>query len=92
MTTLIRYSATIHQRNKLNMNKFCATAINPKHSPCPASVWNPPTDAPTHVPFLQRRITTPLSGRTAVLGSALHRHPHLTLNMSIGLYPNKDNI
>ena len=35
-----------------------------------------PIHAPPHVPALQRRITTPMSGRTPVPGSALQRHPH----------------
>ena len=34
-----------------------------------------PTHAPPLVPSPQRRITTPMFGRTPVPGSALHRHP-----------------
>ena len=34
-----------------------------------------PTHAPPLVPSPQRRITTPMFGRTPVRGSALHRHP-----------------
>jgi len=48
----------------------------PHHSPHPASAWSTPIHAPPHVPALQRRITTPMSGQTPVPVSALHRHPH----------------
>ena len=34
-----------------------------------------PTHAPLHVPSLQRRVTTPMSGRTPVPGSALRPSP-----------------
>ena len=48
----------------------------PDQTPHHASTWSPPIHTPPHVPSLQRRITTPIFGRTPVPGSALHRHPH----------------
>ena len=39
-------------------------------------IWQTtPIHAPPHVPSLRRRITTLMSGRTPVPGSALYRHP-----------------
>ena len=47
----------------------------PHHSPHDASAWSTPIHAPPPVPSLQRRITTPRSGRTPVPGSALRPSP-----------------
>ena len=49
---------------------------SPKHTVRSASSWTTPTHAAPRVPFLQRRITNPMSDQTPAPGPALHAHPH----------------
>ncbi len=49
---------------------------SPKHSGRSASCWTTPTHAAPRLPFLQRRITNPLSDQTPAPGLALHPHQH----------------
>ncbi len=58
------------------MARFGQTRIgSPKHSVRSASSHTTPTHGAPRVPFLQRRITIPLSEQTPVPGPAPHSHP-----------------
>ena len=59
------------------MAQFGPTSIGSlEHSVRSAGGCTTPTHAAPRVPFLQRRITNPLSDQTPVPGPALHPHPH----------------
>ena len=53
---------------------LCAGIGSPQRAPHPAGARTTPTHAPPHVPFTQRRFTTPRSDQTPVPGSALQPH------------------
>ena len=58
------------------MARFGQTSIgSPEHSVHSAGGCTTPTHAPPRVPFLQRRITNPMSDQTPTPGPAPHPHP-----------------
>ena len=72
---LFHYSETFDWRNRQPYifsqgSNWLATTLT-----APSQRWTTPTHAAPRVPFLQRRITNPLSDQTPVPGLALHAHP-----------------
>ncbi len=67
----------VRSAQQAEMARFGPTSIgSPKHSVLSAGGCTTPTHAAPRVPFLQRRITNPMSGKTPAPKSTLLPHAH----------------
>lgn len=70
-------SERFYMRNKWLMHNALQSGFGRLYpSPHHLSAWSTLFPTPPHWPFLPRRITTPMSGRISVAGSALHPYRH----------------
>ena len=74
-TAFVRCSQRFETRNRRKMHTAYNTALADRTTHRTTPVPNPHQSSALHVPFRQRRITTPMSGRTPVPGLAQRPSP-----------------